>query len=151
MKQKFNVMKYAFLVLVLVLACRPKSPEPFPTCVEQATTLADAQRLVAGEWRLAGTAEGSVPRFYANPDLGVRLRITADSIRVSEPGRPVKVVGWTLAKASTGDITFQGTWDTRRERTYLPHPSGYVAVCESSLTLGTCIIDGIYYSYERVR
>lgn len=145
-------MKYAFLLLVLVWACGPKLPEPLVDCgAAQARTLPDVQRLVVGEWRLVGKGGGHPSFSSPISDSGVRLQITLDSIRVLDRDQPVGTFAWNFAQASTGDITFGGRWSAQRERAYLPDGSGYVAVCESSLTLGTCIIDGVCYSYERVR
>jgi hypothetical protein len=146
-------MRYSFLLLLVLTACRPAGPEPPPYCAPstQATTLADAQRLVVGEWRLVGSGGGHPPFYSPKTDSGVRLEITLDSILVSDRSQRVGRFGWTLSQGTPGGIGFNGRWDGSRERAYLPYPEGALYVCESILRMGSCAWDGVCYSYERVR
>lgn len=137
-------MKHLSLLgLMLLAGCVPKPPEPVFTCRGYALNVPDTRRLMVGSWQLVSRngTERIAPK--------VLLEITAtDSLRVFENGVQTAVFSWTLSGGTSGNVSFRGNWPYPQNA--LPHPEGYVAVCEESLRLGTCIVDGPCFFYRRL-
>lgn len=137
-------MKHLSLLgLMLLAGCVPKQPEPVFTCRGYTSNVQVARNLLVGRWQLlsrGGTETVGVPILLEIRD--------SDSLRVFENGQQIGVFTWEVFKASAGDIAFRGDWPYPHNA--LPHPEGYVAVCEESLRLGTCIVDGPCFFYRRL-
>lgn len=129
--------------LLLLVGCLPEVKIPDFTCRGYTSDVQTARNLLVGRWQLLS------PNVNTSAGAPILLEIRAsDSLRVFEKGQQTGAFTWEIFKASAGDVAFRGNWPSTQNA--LPHPEGYVAVCEESLRLGTCIVDGPCYFYRRV-
>lgn len=136
-------MKRIYLLSLLLAGCVPELKVPDFTCTGYTSDDQTARNLLVGRWQLL-SRDGT-------KSVGVSLLLeirSSDSLLVFENGQQIGVFTWEVFKTNASDVAFRGNWPAAQDA--LPHPEGYVAVCEESLRLGTCIVDGPCYFYRRL-